>query len=237
VKIRQVEFVGTVMDPRAPFPGTLPQVAFAGRSNVGKSSLVNVLLGRTRKKLAHVSATPGKTQGLNFYRVNETFFLVDLPGFGFARAPRPVRNAWKKLVEGYLARPDGPRAVVHLVDIRHDPSRDDLQMLDYLARAGLPSVIVLTKLDKLSLEKGKKQVADLTRTMRLDPDQVIPFSSKTGEGRELLLDAVSALIGDATVGEDVADAETVADDVIAVDEAVEDAPDTERDRRLEGEGT
>ena len=204
MKIRQVEFAGTVMNHRAPFPDTLPQVAFAGRSNVGKSSLINVLLGRTRKKLAHVSATPGKTQGLNFYRVNDTFFLVDLPGFGFARAPRPVRDAWKKLVEGYLARPDGPRAVVHLVDSRHDPSPDDLQMLDFLARAGLPSVIVLTKLDKLSKEKGKRQVAELTRTMRLDPDQVIPFSSKTGEGRELLLDAVAALIGDVAIDRDVA---------------------------------
>jgi GTP-binding protein len=220
MKIRQVEFAGTVMNPKAPFPGTLPQVAFAGRSNVGKSSLINVLLGRTRKKLAHVSATPGKTQGLNFYRVNETFFLVDLPGFGFARAPRPVRDAWKKLVEGYLARPDGPRAVVHLIDIRRDPTPDDLQMLDFLARAGLPSVIVLTKLDKLSKEKGKRQVTELTRTMRLDPDQVIPFSSKTGEGKELLLDAVSALVGEVA---DEGGGERAGDEVAAGEVEVDDA--------------
>ncbi len=182
------------MDPAAPLPGTLPQVAFAGRSNVGKSSLINVLLGRTRRKLAHVSGTPGKTQGLNFYRVNDRFFLVDLPGFGYARVPEGVRRSWKQLVEGYLARPDGPVAVVHLVDIRHAPSADDLRMLDYLSRVELPALVVLTKIDKLSVGKGRQQVEELTRTLKVDPEQVIPFSSKTGEGRDSLMEAIEGLL-------------------------------------------
>ncbi len=121
VIIRSVEFAGSVASPKNPLPGDLPQVAFSGRSNVGKSSLINVLLGRTRKKVAHVSSTPGKTQMLNFYRVNDRFFLVDLPGFGYAKAPGPVRESWKRLVEWYLSRPDGVCGVVHLVDGRHRP--------------------------------------------------------------------------------------------------------------------
>jgi GTP-binding protein len=183
------------MDPRAAFPGELPQVAFSGRSNVGKSSLINVLLERTNKKIAHVSATPGKTQGLNFYRVNARFFLVDLPGFGFAKAPFAVRESWKKLVEGYLARSDGPKAVVHLVDIRRDPTEHDLVMLDHLAGVGIPALVVLTKMDKLSRSQGKKQVTELTEKLGLDPEQVVPFSSVTREGREPLLDAIASLLG------------------------------------------
>ncbi|MEX0856133.1 MAG: ribosome biogenesis GTP-binding protein YihA/YsxC [Gemmatimonadota bacterium] len=194
MKIRSVEFAGTVVDSRAPLPGEFPQIAFAGRSNVGKSSLINVLLERTQKKIAKVSGTPGKTQGLNFYRVNDRFFLVDLPGFGFASVPRPVRDSWRKLVDGYLARPDGPIAVVQLVDIRRDPTDDDLRMLDQLADAGIPALIVLTKMDKLSASQGARKVTELTKGLKLDAEQVVPFSSKTGLGREILLDAISGLL-------------------------------------------
>jgi GTP-binding protein len=183
------------VDPRAAFPGDLPQVAFAGRSNVGKSSLINVLLARTRKKIAHVSSTPGKTQGLNFYRVNDRFFLVDLPGFGFAKAPVAVRMSWKKLIDGYLARPDGPKAVVHLVDIRRDATDDDLQMLDALAEVGVPTLVVFTKMDKLTKTKQKERVAELTRDLKLDSEQIVPFSAVSGEGRELLLEAIVSLLG------------------------------------------
>ncbi|MSR22863.1 MAG: YihA family ribosome biogenesis GTP-binding protein [Gemmatimonadetes bacterium] len=194
MKIRSVEFSGTMVDPGAAFFGDLPQVAFAGRSNVGKSSLINVLLGRTRKKLAHVSGEPGKTRGLNFYRVNGKFYLVDLPGAGFARVPSEVRAGFKVLVEGYLERRDGPRAVVHLIDIRRGPTDYDLDMLDYLSGRGLPTLVVLTKTDKLSHEKRTKAVPEQIRALGLDPDQVVPFSSKTGEGRELLLEALEYLL-------------------------------------------
>ena len=183
-----------LMDAGAPLPGDLPQIAFSGRSNVGKSSLINTLLGRTRKGVAYVSGTPGKTQGLNFYRINGRFFLVDLPGFGFARVPDRVRERWKPLIEGYLARSDGPCAVVHLVDARRDPTDDDLKMLDYLAELGLPSLISVTKIDKLSWEKRTKTIPALIHSLGLDPDQVIPFSSKTGEGRDELLGALAGLL-------------------------------------------
>ena len=199
MKIGTVEFSGTLMDPRAALPGDLPQIAFSGRSNVGKSSLINTLLGRTRKGVARVSATPGKTQGLNFYRVNGEFFLVDLPGFGYARVPERVRAAWKPLVEGYLARSEGPLAIVHLVDARHAPGVEDLKMLDYLAELELPALVVLTKIDKLSREKRMKSVPELIHSLGVDSEQVVPFSSKTGEGRAELLEALTGLLGADTV--------------------------------------
>ena len=194
MKIGTVEYSGMLMEAGAPLPGDLPQIAFSGRSNVGKSSLINTLLGRTRKGVAHVSGTPGKTQGLNFYRINGRFFLVDLPGFGFARVPDQVRARWKPLIEGYLSRSDGPCAVVHLVDARRDPTDDDLKMLDYLAELRLPSLIGVTKIDKLSWEKRTKTIPALIHSLGLDPDQVIPFSSKTGEGRDELLGALAGLL-------------------------------------------
>ena len=196
MKVQKVEFSGSMADAAAPFPGSLPQVAFSGRSNVGKSSLINVLLQRTRKKLAHVSGRPGKTQLLNFYRVNDRFFLVDLPGFGFARAPKPVRDGWKKLVEDYLARPDGPRGAVHLLDIRHDPTEGDREMLDYLTGLGLPTLVVLTKVDKVTRTHRARRLKAITGSLRLDPEQVVEFSSLTGEGREDLLGAVELLVGE-----------------------------------------
>jgi GTP-binding protein len=189
-----VEFAGSVASLKQPLPGELPQIAFAGRSNVGKSSLINVLLGRTRKKLAHVSGTPGKTRLLNFYRVNDEFFLVDLPGFGYAKVPDSVREEWRRLIEGYLAREDGPLAVVHLVDARRQPTEYDLQMLEYLAKLGLPALVVVTKIDKLTRSKRDRDVPALIEALGLDPDQVVPFSSVTGEGREELLEALAHLL-------------------------------------------
>jgi GTP-binding protein len=194
VIIRSVEFSGAVATTGGPLPGELPQVAFSGRSNVGKSSLINVLLRRTRKKVAHVSAKPGKTRTLNFYRVNGHFFLVDLPGFGFAHAPGPVREGWREMVEWYLSGSPGPIGVVHLVDGRHPPSPLDLSMMTYLGELGLPALVVLTKMDRVAKGKRRQTVEDAAETLRLEPDQLLPFSSKTGEGRELLLDALEDLL-------------------------------------------
>lgn len=195
MKIRSVEFAGTVVNPAADLPDDLPQVAFSGRSNVGKSSLINTILGRTRKHVARVSATPGKTQALNFFRVNDTFFLVDLPGFGFAKVPTSVKDGWKELVEGYLGRPDGALAVVHLMDVRRDPRDSDLQMLEYLAGMGKPALVVLTKVDKLNRSQRGRRIGSIIEELGLAEDQVVPFSSKTGEGREVLLEALAALLG------------------------------------------
>jgi len=195
VRVRTVEFAGSLFDAGAPVPGDLPQVAFSGRSNVGKSSLINVLLRRTRKKLAHVSGTPGKTRSLNFYLVNDRFFLVDLPGFGFARASSRVRRSWKALVEDYLVGEPKLRGVVHLVDARHDPTIADLEMVEFLAERGLPTLVVLTKMDKLKRMARERTVTEAVERLNLDEDQVLAFSSKTGEGREELLTALDDLIG------------------------------------------
>lgn len=194
MKIHSVEFAGSVASAVGPIPGDLPQVAFSGRSNVGKSSLINVLLRRTRRKIAHVSATPGKTQLLNFYRVNDQFFLVDLPGFGFAKAPASVRMGWQRLVEGYLAQQSRLRGMVHLVDSRRPPTDLDLKMLDYLAGLGLPTLIVLTKIDKLSQAQRGRALEGAQEALGVDGDQLLPFSSKTGEGREDLLEALDSLL-------------------------------------------
>jgi GTP-binding protein len=194
MKIRQVEYAGTVATPDGPRPGTLPQVAFSGRSNVGKSSLINALLQRTRSKLAHVSATPGKTRALNFYRVNERFFLVDLPGFGYARVPSAMREQWRALIEGYLARERELKGVVHLVDARHGPQKSDLQMVEFLATLNVPVLVVLTKIDKLKASERKKAIDSATAELEVDAEQILPFSSRTGEGRDALLEALASLL-------------------------------------------
>jgi GTP-binding protein len=213
VKIRTVEFAGAVASPKADGPGDLPQVAFAGRSNVGKSSLINRLLGRTRTPVARVSGTPGKTREVNFYLVDALptagagdsqappaeaaavrFYLVDLPGYGYARVPLEVRGSWKPLMEGYLSRSHDLRGVVQLVDARHGPTADDLRMLDFLATLAVPTLVVLTKVDKLKSAERTKQAGAIGAQLGLDPEQIVAFSSKTGEGRDALLASLEALL-------------------------------------------
>ena len=194
MRIRTVEYAGTIVKPGGEAPGTLPQVAFSGRSNVGKSSLINTLLQRTRKKIARVSGHPGKTQALNFYRVNDDFFLVDLPGYGYARVPEDVRDAWATLIDWYLSDSGTVRGVVHLVDARHEPTKHDLRMVGYLAEIGLPTLVVLTKMDKLKRSAQKAAIARALEALELDDEQLLPFSSKTGEGRDTLLDALDQLL-------------------------------------------
>jgi GTP-binding protein len=200
--IKSVEFAGAVAKPNGPKPASLPEVAFSGKSNVGKSSLINRLLGRTRTPVARVSATPGKTQEINFYEVraagadgaDASFFLVDLPGYGFARVPLSVREKWKPLMESYLGGSKELKGVVQLIDARHGPSADDRRMVRYLANLGLPTLFVLTKVDKLGKRERAPQLAKITEDLGVDADQVLPFSSKTGEGREELLKSVEALL-------------------------------------------
>ncbi len=194
MKINTVEYAGTVVKAGGEIPGDLPQVAFSGRSNVGKSSLINTLLKRHRSKIARVSATPGKTQALNFYRVNDLFFLLDLPGFGYAKVPKSLRDGWKPLIEGYLSRDVDLRGVVHLVDARHDPTPQDLQMLDFLAGIHMPTLVVLTKIDKLKWSQRTRAFDEAAKRLRVDPDQLLPFSSKTGEGRGPLLAALDDIL-------------------------------------------
>lgn len=207
MKIKEVEFAGAVARPGGAAPGSLPEIAFAGRSNVGKSSLINRLLGRTRKGVARVSRTPGKTQEINFFRIraglsdgrDHEFFLVDLPGYGYAKVPLAVRAAWKPMIESYLSGSRQLRGVVQLVDMRHEPTADDRRMVQYLADLGLPTIVVLTKSDKLGASVRAGREAELAATLELPGEQVIAFSSTTGAGREELLRGLDALLLSADV--------------------------------------
>jgi GTP-binding protein len=199
MKIKTVEYAGTIAQPDGTSPGTLPQIAFSGRSNVGKSSLINTLLRRTRKKIARVSATPGKTRTINFFLVNQRFFLVDLPGYGYAKAPRDMRDAWSDLIEWYLGTSRGVQGLVHLMDARRDPTDHDLHMLSYLSELGVPALVVLTKMDKLKWTQREKAIQRTCEGLSVGEDQVLPFSSKTGEGRKTLLEALDELVVEAEV--------------------------------------
>lgn len=202
MKIRTVEYAGTIAAPggAAPEPRHLPQVAFSGRSNVGKSSLINVLLQRTRTKIARVSQTPGKTRALNFFDVNGEFFLVDLPGYGYARVPESMRDEWRRLMEWYLGESGMVAGVVHLVDARRPPTADDRQMVEYLAELELPTLVVLTKMDKLKRSQRAGALKAAQESLAVDREQLVPFSAKTGEGRDELLGALSGLLGIGTQG-------------------------------------
>ncbi len=198
--IRKLEFMGGMAsaDGWRP-PSELPEVAFAGRSNVGKSSLLNRLV--RRKAFARVSRTPGRTREINFFRVNDEFVLADLPGYGYARISKEKKSDWKPLIEGYLRRTPALAGVVQLLDIRRDPSDDDIAMLDYLAELEVPAVIVLTKTDKISRREADGRTTGIMSALGLEREQTIPFSAATGEGREELAEAVAALIATARQGE------------------------------------
>lgn len=165
--------------------GQRPEVALAGRSNVGKSSLLNTLIGK--KNLAIVSKTPGRTQTINFYLINGKFFLVDLPGYGFARVPEELKRHWGFLVEGYLRNRPQLRGVVQIVDIRHPPTDLDRQLSEWLRYYRVPAAVAATKADKISRGQGLRQLQVIKKTLRL-PEEVplIMFSAKTGEGRQEL---------------------------------------------------
>jgi GTP-binding protein len=170
----------------------LPEIAFAGRSNVGKSSLLNKLI--RRRKFARVSNTPGRTREVNFFKVNDAFVFVDLPGYGYARISKERRAEWKPLIESYLKSSPQLRGIVHLLDVRHDPTNDDRQMLDFLGELGVPTIVVLTKIDKLTATERARRVPELSATLGLDADQVVPFSAVTGEGRNELAEAIDVLL-------------------------------------------
>lgn len=201
MKLKSVEFAGAIGRPGQAPPDILPQVAFAGRSNVGKSSLINRLLERHRKEIARVSGRPGKTQEINFYRVraeldgeDDDFFLVDLPGYGFARAPKAIREAWRPLIQGYLGGTDELLGVVQLIDARHDPTDDDLRMIEYLSSIEMPTLCVLTKIDKLKSVARERRLEKAPSQLGIESEQVLPFSSTTGEGRDLLLESLEHLL-------------------------------------------
>lgn len=183
-----------VCGPTSKLPATqLPEIAFAGRSNVGKSSLINTLINR--KALARTSSQPGKTQTINFYNVNGALYFVDLPGYGFARAPLSVQAAWGKMIETYLKRSEQLRAVLLLIDIRHEPKASDIQMYRWIRESGFMPLIIATKSDKISRGAVPKQLKIIREALDAPKDiLMIPFSAQTKDGREQIWEQLEMLL-------------------------------------------
>lgn len=171
----------------------LPEIAFAGRSNVGKSSLINAILNR--KSLARTSSSPGKTQTINFYEINEEFFLVDLPGYGYAKANEEVKAQWGKMIERYLTGSKNLKGIFLLVDIRHEPTANDCLMYDFIVHAGLKPIIIANKLDKINRSQREKSIKLIKEKLKVSKDTlVIPFSALSKEGREDIYEAMEGLL-------------------------------------------
>lgn len=174
---------------------TLPEIAFAGKSNVGKSSLINALMNR--KALARTSAQPGKTQTINFYNINDAMYLVDLPGYGYAKVSQEVKEQWGKLVERYLHGSGKLRAVFLLIDIRHEPSANDKRMYEWIAYNGYEPIIIATKLDKINRSQIQKHLKMVRTGLNVKPGTVIlPFSALTKQGREEIWEQMEAMLED-----------------------------------------
>lgn len=191
--IRSIEFLGGMAEPggwRPPME--LPEVAFLGRSNVGKSSLLNRLV--RQRAVARVSRTPGRTREINFFRLNDAIVLVDLPGYGYARVSKERHATWRPLIEGYLGNTPTLRGAVQLLDIRRDPTPDDRDMLAFLAALETPTLIAVTKCDKLARRAAADRIHALADTLAIEESQLIPFSAVTGEGRDDLAAAIAGLV-------------------------------------------
>nr|WP_296457161.1 ribosome biogenesis GTP-binding protein YihA/YsxC [uncultured Acetatifactor sp.] len=171
----------------------LPEVAFAGKSNVGKSSLINALMNR--KSLARTSSQPGKTQTINFYNINDALYLVDLPGYGYAKASVKVKEQWGKMVERYLQKSKQLKCVFHLIDIRHAPSENDRMMYDWILHNGYQPIIIATKLDKIKKSQLQKQLNLILDTLDAEEGTVIiPFSAETKQGREEIYEILDKIL-------------------------------------------
>lgn len=183
MKVNNVELVISAVRPDQYPEDGLPEFALAGRSNVGKSSFINKMIGR--KSMARISSKPGKTQTLNFYKIEEKLFYVDVPGYGYAKVSKSEREAWGKMIERYITDREPLRAVIQIVDLRHPPSRDDVAMYDFMKHFDIPCIIIATKADKIpkgKWDKHKKIVRDTLEMEKTDP--LIVFSSETGLGKD-----------------------------------------------------
>lgn len=190
--VAKAEFVKSAVKPKDYPLSELPEVAFVGRSNVGKSSLINVLANR--KSLVRTSSTPGRTQLINFFSINDGMLtLVDLPGYGFAKAPPELRKQWGPMIETYLAKRDNLKAVVLILDIRRIPSDGDLRMLGWLITYDIPAIIVLTKCDKLSKTERAKQTALIATAIKRDKSELFHFSALSREGRDRIWQEIMRL--------------------------------------------
>jgi len=190
--VKQAEFITSAVKP-SQFPEEdLPELAFAGRSNVGKSSLINTILGR--KKLVKTSSKPGCTQLINFFEINKSIFFVDLPGYGYAKISKKIRSQWGPMVKTYLAGRPGLMGVILLVDIRRDPGQEEFAFLDWLEKHRMPVIIAMTKADKLSRQKQQQRLNAIAHSLEVDKESIIPFSAKSKQGRDKLWQEITALL-------------------------------------------
>ncbi len=199
--IKNAEFIISAVSPKQYPEDNLPQIALAGRSNVGKSSLINKFINR--KNLARTSSKPGKTQTLNFYRINNNqFYFVDLPGYGFAQVSQSVKAEWGKFIDRYLSGCRAVRGVIQIVDIRHAPSKDDVSMYEWLVSKNLPTLVVATKADKISKGQWHKQLKLIKTTLHTVPGQeILVFSAENGQGLAELQNWVENKITTPSLGE------------------------------------
>lgn len=189
INLQNAEFILSAAAPKDFLRDGLPQVAFAGRSNVGKSSVINRLLNR--KNFARVGAAPGKTTHINYFKIDRAFYLVDLPGYGYAKVSKTERDRWGKLMEGYFADPELMTLGVMIVDARHKPTADDCTMAQWYKDAGCPFLVVANKLDKLKKSEIAPNLQQIRDTLELNNDvKLIPFSAEKGEGKQELLQEI-----------------------------------------------
>ena len=205
MEIKSATFVTSMAEYTENPPISLPQLAVVGKSNVGKSSLINMLCNR--RKLCKVSGTPGKTRLINVFLINEAFHLVDLPGYGFAKVDKAEKRRWGAMMERYFKQSTHLLHALQLVDIRHDPTDDDVTMARYFRDMGIPYTVVATKADKISRGARSKQLAPICRGMLVQPWEIISFSSEDGTGREDLLKKIDTIMTPALSAE--ADCDTI----------------------------
>lgn len=183
MQVSQAELVSMAVSPKQYPADRLPEIALVGRSNVGKSSLINKLINR--KNLARTSSRPGKTQTINFYRINRLFYFVDLPGYGYAEVSKRQRERWGQFIETYLRTRPQLKLICHVVDLRHPPTRDDQQMAEWLRFYGYNRLVIATKADKLSNNRIKANLQTIRKVLQLEEDEpLLAFSAKTGLGKE-----------------------------------------------------
>ncbi|MCT4782453.1 MULTISPECIES: ribosome biogenesis GTP-binding protein YihA/YsxC [Exiguobacterium] len=193
MKITKAEFITSAVAPDHYPVHELPEVALAGRSNVGKSSFINKIC--QRKALARTSSKPGKTQTLNFFNINDEIMFVDVPGYGYAKVSKTEREKWGVMMEQYLTSQQALRGVVLLVDIRHEPTGDDVTMYDFLKHYDIPVIVVATKLDKIKKSQRQKHEAAVKRKLQFDPsDRFVAFSAETAEGKDEAWKAIYELL-------------------------------------------
>ena len=187
-KIKQASFVTSFAQYKEGSVAPLPEIALVGRSNVGKSSLINMLTGNS--KLARISASPGKTRLINVFQINQEINFIDLPGYGFAKVSKVEKESWGRMMQNYFATTEDLCHVFHLVDIRHEPTQEDCEMNAFLRQADIPFTVIATKADKISRGARMKHIAAICRSLYVQPWQVIPFSSEDGTGREEILSKI-----------------------------------------------